>query len=74
MNAASTLPIEEYSVTEKLLLMERLWADLSRRPSEIPIPEWHGTLLDARRKAVDEGTSTFVDWDVAKRELRDAMR
>ena len=71
MNAASTLPIEQYSVTEKLLLMERLWAELSRRPSEVPIPDWHGEILDARRKAVEKGSTSFMDWEVAKRELRE---
>jgi hypothetical protein len=33
--------IEDMSVEEKLALMERLWDDLSRRPENIPSPEWH---------------------------------
>ena len=36
MNIASTLPIENLSVADNLLLMERLWHDLSCRPEDIP--------------------------------------
>ena len=71
MNAASSLPIENLSVAEKLLLMERLWVDLSRRAADVPVPDWHGDLLDARRAAVHEGKGKFIDWEVAKRELRE---
>ncbi len=71
MNAASSLPIENYSVAEKLLLMERLWVDLSRRPAEVPVPDWHGEVLDARRAALREGKTSFVDWETVKQELRE---
>jgi len=51
MNTASTLPIETLSISDKLLLMERLWEDLSRRPSDIPPPDWHGDILAERQAA-----------------------
>ena len=74
MNTASTLPIESMSVAEKLLLMERLWADLSRRPADIPTPEWHGDVLAEREAAVRDGRTSFVDWADAKQRLRERLK
>jgi hypothetical protein len=74
MNTASTLPIENMSVAEKLLLMERLWTDLSRRPADIPSPEWHGDVLAEREAAVREGQTSFVDWADAKQRLRERLK
>jgi putative addiction module component (TIGR02574 family) len=74
MDAASELPIENLSVADKLLLMERLWADLSRRPSDIPGSDWHGELLAERQAAVREGRSSFVEWEDAKSRLRDRLK
>lgn len=74
MNPASTLPIESFSVAEKLMLMERLWDDLSRRPSDVPIPEWHGAVLAERQAAVREGRTSFVEWEAAKKRLRERLK
>ena len=74
MNTSATIPIESLSLLEKLLLMERLWEDLSRHPSNVPPPDWHGDLLAARLASVKEGRTTFVEWEVAKERLRDRLK
>jgi putative addiction module component (TIGR02574 family) len=74
MNNLTTIPIESLSLSEKLLLMERLWEDLSKHPSNVPPPEWHGDLLAARLAGVKEGRTAFVDWDSAKERLRDRLK
>ena len=65
--------IEGMSLTEKLALMERLWSNLSRRPEDVPSPEWHGEILAERIVAVREGRTEFVDWDAAKKRLRERL-
>jgi putative addiction module component (TIGR02574 family) len=70
MSPASELPIEQLSLAEKLLLMERLWEDLSRQPADLPSPQWHGDILAQRQAAVREGRTTFIDWETAKERLR----
>ena len=70
---SADLAIESMTLTEKLALMERLWSDLSRRPEEIPSPKWHGEVLAERIAAVREGRTEFVDWDAAKKRLRDRL-
>ncbi|MHB8899192.1 MAG: addiction module protein [Thermoguttaceae bacterium] len=74
MNTASTLAIETLSISEKLLLMERLWEDLSRRPSDVPAPDWHGDVLAERQAAVREGRTSFVEWEAAKERLRERFQ
>lgn len=74
MSTASDLPLENLSLAEKLLLMERLWGELSRRPSDIPSPDWHGDILAERAKAVQEGRTAFQDWEAAKQRLRDRSK
>lgn len=64
------IPIDGLSVTQKLSLMERIWVDLEKRPSEIPAPDWHGDILGQRIQAVANGETDFVDWPVAKRRLQ----
>jgi putative addiction module component (TIGR02574 family) len=59
------------TVPEKLVLMERLWEDLSRRPKDVPSPDWHGDVLAERLAAVREGRSQFVDWETVKQRLRE---
>lgn len=71
MSTTFNLPIENLSLADKLLLMERLWEDLSRRPADLISPEWHGDVLAQREAAVQEGRSTFVDWQTAKKRLRE---
>ena len=70
---STNLSLDSMSVAEKLALMERLWEDLSRQPKDIPSPPWHGEVLAERIAAIREGRTTFVDWDDAKRRLRERL-
>lgn len=74
MNNVTTIPIESFTLAEKLLLMERLWEDLSKQPSNVTPPDWHGDALAARLAAVKEGRTEFVEWDGAKERLRNRLK
>jgi len=74
MNASTDIRLDTLSTTEKLILMERLWVDLSVRPAEIRSPDWHGDVLSARLQAVQEGRTNFIDWEDAKRRLRERLK
>ncbi len=62
-----SIPLDKMSVAEKIEAMEALWADLSRTPSQVPVPEWHREVLKARR----ESPATWLDWDQVKASLRE---
>ena len=67
-------PLEKMTLADKLEAMELLWADISRRPSDLPSPEWHKEILDERRRLVAAGKLKFHDWDITIAELRKELR
>ena len=68
------LPLEKMTLADKLEAMELLWADISRRPSDLPSPSWHKEILDERRRLVAAGKLKFQDWDTTIAELRKELR
>ncbi len=67
------LPLKDMTLREKLAVMESLWEDLARTPEAIESPAWHKAILDERRQRITEGTSRFVDWEKAKRDIRNKL-
>lgn len=65
------LPLEEMTIEEKLQVMEALWADLTKNPEDFPSPAWHREVLDERERKVRDGEEQYVDWETAKKQLRD---
>lgn len=70
---AINLPLKDMTLQEKLAVMESLWEDLARTPGAIESPAWHKTILDERRLRSTEGTSRFVDWETAKKDIRNKL-
>ena len=68
------LPLDNMTLADKLAAMELLWADISRKPTDLPSPDWHKDILDERRRLVAEGKLTFIDWDTAILDLRKELR
>ncbi len=65
------LPLDRMTTAEKLRAMETLWADLSRNADTFESPAWHADFLRERQQRIAEGKETFVDWEEAKRQLRE---
>lgn len=63
-------PARQVSLAEKLEAMEALWADLSRTPADVPVPQWHRDVLKARL----ESPATWLDWEQVKASLREMAR
>ena len=53
--------------------MEALWADLCRKENRLELPAWHAQFLKERAARVASGAETFLDWETAKRELRNRL-
>lgn len=64
------IDIEKMSISEKLRIMELLWDDLCHAESDIPSPQWHENVLMERENLIRDGKDEFVDWDQAKKEMR----
>jgi len=67
---ASTLDLAEMSLAEKLGLMERLWENISATDGDVDSPAWHGDVLAERDRLIRSGEESFIDWEVAKKQLR----
>ncbi len=68
----ATIDLKQLTTSEKLRLLEALWQELS--DAEIPSPGWHDDVLAERDRLLHSGEDTFVDWEIAKRELRQELQ
>ena len=50
--------------------METIWEDLSREDEEVESPGWHQQALLETERRLNAGQEKIVDWQAAKRELR----
>jgi hypothetical protein len=67
------LPLKDMTLQEKLAAMELLWEDLARSPESVESPDWHKDILDERHKRAAEGKANFVDWETAKKDIRNKI-
>ncbi len=65
-----TLPLQQMSQAEKLMALEALWEDLSRNEQAYESPAWHLEELAATEERAKSGQEQFLDWEAAKRQLR----
>ena len=68
------IPLDEMTIDEKLDAMETLWRDLSKDPSNIPSPDWHGAELADRAGSIERGDETVEDWKSAKARIKKETR
>lgn len=59
---------------EKLRVMEDIWADLRRTPDDVPSPEWHQDVLNARERKHTGGAVAYDDWTAAKERIRKQIK
>lgn len=71
---ATTVDLREMTTPDKLRLMEALWQNLSATAEEIVSPQWHGEVLAERDRLIESGEETFIDWETAKKQLREELQ
>jgi len=64
------VPIAQLSFTQKLDLMEALWADMAGNEKELASPAWHGEILNDREAALKAGKVTVSNWQEAKERIK----
>ena len=64
------VPIAQLSFTQKLDLMEMLWADMAGNEKNLESPAWHGAILDDREAALNAGKVTVSNWEEAKERIK----
>lgn len=67
---AATLDLNKMTTADKLRLMEDLWQNLLAMDPAVASPAWHGDVLAERDRLVASGEEQFIDWAIAKKQLR----
>ena len=62
--------ITQLSFTQKLDLMEMLWADMIVNEKNLESPVWHEAVLKDREAALDAGKITVSNWEEAKERIK----
>jgi len=74
LTMSATIDLQEMTTPDKLRLMEALWQNLATNASEVVSPEWHGEVLAERDRLIASGEETFIDWETAKKQLREELQ
>jgi len=64
------VPLEEMSIEEKIQRMETIWESLCAKADSMVFPPWHEKVLNEREERLRQGDDEFIDWDSAKKDIR----
>lgn len=62
----STLELSQFTLREKLQIMQSIWEDLRSHVERFEVPQSHRDILDERRRRVESGEAKLLDWDQVK--------
>ena len=63
--------LKQMTTEQKISTMEVLWDELCRKADSILSPPWHKDILLEREAQVKEDGAVFVDWEQAKKDIRE---
>ncbi|MFP4259334.1 MAG: addiction module protein, partial [Desulfovermiculus sp.] len=66
----NSINIQRMSKEEKLIIMEKIWEDLSTDDTALSSPSWHQRELQKTEERLRAGLEKIMDWEEAKKELR----
>lgn len=61
--------LDEFSLAEKLLLVEELWDDIAAHPADVPVMEWQKDELERRYRDYLADPESGVEWAEVKARL-----
>ncbi|MBF0547622.1 MAG: addiction module protein [Candidatus Riflebacteria bacterium] len=67
------LAFDKMTIADKLRAMEEIWDDLCHNAEQFELAEWHKEILDQREKAIFEGKEIFLEWETAKKMIREKL-
>ena len=70
MQSIEGITLSDYSIPQKINLMERIWDDLTNDEEEINSPEWHEIELKKREQDLNDGKINLSAWEDAKVRIR----
>ncbi len=70
---AINLLLENMSTEEKIQTMETIWENLCEKADSLISPPWHEKVLNEREEGIKRGDDEFIDWDIAKKNIRNEI-
>ena len=67
------IKLDQMTTADKISTMEYLWNDLCQHAGESLSPAWHGDILAQRDEAGTVGEAQFLDWEEAKKKIRESL-
>lgn len=59
--------IEKLSVSEKILLVEKIWDDIAQKQGNMPIPDWHKQILEEREAEYKKNPNDHRNWEEVRK-------
>jgi putative addiction module component (TIGR02574 family) len=61
--SSSRISVFDFSVSEKLQLLEDLWDDIASDPTAVPMYDWQKEELDRRKQNLLKKPGSALSWD-----------
>ena len=68
-----TIPLKDMSLNEKFIAIETIWDDIIHNSADFSSPDWHEDILEKRDEKIANGKDKLIDWDIAKKQLRNSL-
>ncbi len=68
------MPLKEMSLNDKSMLIEMIWDDIIRECPDFSSPGWHADIIQERGARLKSGEDKLIDWDYAKKQLRNLIK
>jgi putative addiction module component (TIGR02574 family) len=65
---------DQLTVEKQIDYVQLLWERIVAIPDQVPVPDWHRDVLDARLKDFEANPDTGESWHVVRDRLRDNLR
>ena len=72
--SSAGLPTEKRTARPGGSAKTGLMEDRGLSGKEVSSPAWHGDVLAERDRLIESGEEKFVDWETAKRKLREELQ
>ncbi|MCF7764115.1 MAG: addiction module protein [Verrucomicrobia bacterium] len=65
----SNIELSQFTLREKLQIMESIWEDLRGHVDRFGVPQSHKDILDERRRRIESGKAQILRWDDVKNSI-----
>ncbi len=63
----TTLELNKLSVSDRLLIINKIWESVEQDSAELSSPHWYKDILNKRMDKIQNGKSKFKSFELAKK-------